>query len=465
MKPVIAAVAFLMCANAFASDFYLYRDKAEYRIGEYKSGVIGYGGAFRAYCGSSEMMLIPSAADAAGTWLGTLSQGVKNKEDDYIKAESRKKTAEFMLSAVGEVSSADKLTDGRLQAYAAARFAEIAKAEADMRRAEKEIAALKALIAGGADGETPLQAAFSCGDMRLALGKISTDYENVLYLDGSASKTELVLKAVNRSGVDIKAKNAYLLPSYINETIAVPQFAPWYVHPYQPAPAAKSMRVTAAPVMLESAAADFSAAPAPEVIREAPSQFRLKDFTLISDGREARTVLDKADVEAETRLAVYPFSNPVVYRETVFAPKSEIYGTKWRVVKDRETFENVYATVEEGKVRLAAGIDKDISVKRKNLPLTRESDGFFGTKKRMKRGFSVEIANLAGEARKVHIVERVPVAGDDRVSIENITLNGNRITASKDGKLEITAELKPGASALYTVTFELVADKNLEVVF
>lgn len=464
MKPVIAAIALLICADAFASDFYLYRDRAEYRAGEYKSGVIGYGSAFKAYCDASEMMLLPSAADAGGTWLGTLAQGVKNNENDYIKADNRKKTAEFMLNSLGEVPSVDKLADGKLQAYAAARFDEISKAEADMKKAQAEISALKSLISRGADGAAAVHSAHTCPDMRLVLDKISTDYENVLYIDGKGARTELILKAVNRSGVDIKAQNAYLLPSYMNEAIVVPQFNPWYVRPLELMPLTKSARATAAPLMME-AAADFAAAPAPEVTREAPSQFRVKEFTLLSDGRESRTVLDKAGVEAESRLAVYPFASPVVYRETVFTPKSEIYGSKWRVVKDKEIFENVYAFVEDARIRLAAGTDKDISVKRKNLPLTRESDGFFGTRKRMKRGFNIEAANLAGEAKKLNIIDRVPVAADDRISIENIMLNGKKITAAKDGRLEIITELSPGASAVYTVTFELVTDKDMEVVF
>ncbi|QAR32238.1 DUF4139 domain-containing protein [Geovibrio thiophilus] len=463
MKPVIAILAFLTCANAFAAEFYLHRDKAEYRTGEYKSGVIGYGSAVKAYCGTAEMMLIPSADGAEG-WLGALAQEIKNKENDYIKAESRKKTAEFMLNSIGEVSSVDKLSDGRLQAYAAARFAEISKAEADMKKAQTEAAGLRALFAKGADSETPLHSPYACADMKLVLDKITADYENVLYIDGKGAATELVLKAVNRSGVDIKAQNAYLLPSYLNEAIAVPQFDPWYVRPFEPVPLAKTARTSAAPLMFE-AAADYSSAPSPEVSREAPAQFRVKDFTLISDGRESRTVLDRADVEAESRLAVYPFRSPVVYRETVFTPKSEVYGSKWRVSAGREIFENVYASVENGRIRLAAGTDKDISVKRKSLPLTRESDGFFGTKKRMKRGFTIEAANLAGEAKKLNITDRLPVAADDRISIENIMLNGKRIDAAKDGRLEIITELKAGGTAVYTVTFELVADKDMEVVF
>jgi hypothetical protein len=170
-------------------------------------------------------------------------------------------------------------------------------------------------------------------------------------------------------------------------------------------------------------------------------------------------------VDTESRLAVYPFRSPVVYRETVFTPRSEVYGNKWRVIKDRENFDNVYSTVENGKIRLAAGTDKDISVKRSDLPLTRESDGFFGTKKRMKRGYTIEVSNLSGVSKKLSITDRVPVAADDRISIENAAVNGKKLSPSKDGKLEIITEIAAGGTVKYEVTFELVADKDMDVVF
>ncbi len=458
MKPVIATLVFLMCAGAFASDFYLYRDKAEYRTGS-TGGVLGYSETLKAYCGESEILTAPSNAPVKGTWLGAIDGEITKNESAYESAEKRKQVAEFMLGSLGEVSY-DKLADGKIRKYVTGLFEEISKAEADMKKANEGIEILKALFAKGTDGRYAVRADSSCADLRLVLDKITADYENVLRINGNSAKTELVLKAVNRSGVDIDASNAYLLPSYLNAPINIPQFDSWYVRPFEPVVLSRTMKTSAAPLMTE--AADFDAS---EVTREAPSQFRVTNFKLASSGQETRFVLDSADVDTESRLAVYPFRSPVVYRETVFTPRSEVYGNKWRVIKDRENFDNVYSTVENGKIRLAAGTDKDISVKRSDLPLTRESDGFFGTKKRMKRGYTIEVSNLSGVSKKLSITDRVPVAADDRISIENTVVNGKKLSPSKDGKLEIITEIAAGGTVKYEVTFELVADKDMDVVF
>ena len=224
---------------------------------------------------------------------------------------------------------------------------------------------------------------------------------------------------------------------------------------------AKSARA-AAPMMM---AADSVEAEQQVISREAPSQFKITKFLLPSDGRSKKFVLDTANVDVESRLAVYPYASTTVYRETVFTPKTELYGDKWRVVKGKETYENVYAKTDEGKIRLAAGIDKDINIKRKTIPLTRESDGFFGTKKRMKRGFVIEAANISTEAKSFSIIDRVPLSGDDRITVENISVNGQKVQADKDGRLILHVELAAGTAVVYTVTFEIVADKNLDVVF
>lgn len=463
MKAVVVTLAALMCLPAYASEFFLYRDKAEYLTDNHKGGFVGYTDTAKAYCGGEELFLSPLFKEDNNSALGVLAQSIKAKNSELAAADAKIKTAELLLASIGTVGGVDKLSDGRIQNYAEAKYAEISKAEAEIDVIKAELDFLRRQFAQGTDGRTAQGVMEACAELKLVLDKITADYENVLYLDGTGkAKTELLLKAVNRSGVDINADAAYLLPSFLNASLVIPEFNPWYVRSYENMPMVKNARAASAPLMF---AADSAEAEQQVISREAPSQFKITKFALPSDGRAKKFVLDSAEVEAETRLAVYPYASPTVYKETVFTPQTELYGTKWRVVSGSDAYENVYAKMDEGKIRLAAGVDKDINIKRKDIPLTRESDGFFGTKKRMKRGFVIEAANISTEAKSFTIIDRVPVSGDDRITVENVTVNGQKAEADKDGRLVFELDLAAGTVAVYTVTFEITADRNLDVVF
>jgi hypothetical protein len=462
MKAVAITLATLLCVPAYASEFFLYRDKAEYLLDDHKGGFIGYTDTAKAYCGGEEIYLSPYFGNEIHGSLGALALDIKAKEAEITAAENTIRTAEFLLASLGQIGSVDKLNDGKVQNYASKKFAEISKAQAEINVISAELDFLKREFAKGTDGRDAQGLKESCAKLKLVLDRITADYENVLYLeDNNKAKTELVLKATNRSGVDIKANTAHMLPSFLNASLGVPEFDPWYVRSYENMPQAKNLRMAAVPMMASADAVVMEQV----VSREAPSQFKITNFNLPSDGKAKKFVLDSANVSVESRLAVYPFINTTVFRETVFTPKTELYGTKWRVVKGNDVYENVYAKFEEGKIRLAAGIDKDISIKRKDIPLTRESDGIFGSKKRMKRGFTIEAANISPETKSFTIIERVPVSGDDRIVIENIAVNGQKVQVEQDGKLIIPLELGAGMATVYKVTFEIVADRNLDVVF
>lgn len=459
MKKLLVISLMLISVNAYSSELFIFKDKAEYRLGKYKSEILGYTDTASAFCNGEETTLVPTLETDKNSWLGSIVQTIKAKEKEIAALDVKKQTTVFMLEKIGE-SSFEKVAEPKFKSFVETSLNDILKADEEQTKLVAQVAFQNKLFAKGSSTKTAVTAASPCSDLRLLFDKLSTNYKNVLYLNGKDSRTELLLSATNKTGVDINAQSAYLIPSSIDETLYVPEFSSWYINTFEAAPAKMARSASNVAMTLELAADSTYT-----VSREAPSLFRVDNFKLLSNGEEKTFTLDTQKVEATSELVVYPYQNLTVFKETVFQPKTELYGNMWKVISGKEVFNNVYASVVEGKIRLATGTDKDIAVTRKPIPLTRESDGFFGSKKRMKRGYTIELSNLSNIEKKLTVIERIPLSGDDRITVENIYLNGLQIQNNKEGKLEIPVVLPANATAKYSVTFEIVADKNLEVIF
>jgi hypothetical protein len=464
MKMFLTAFAVFFSVSAFASELYLYTDMAEYLTVIPAGGFVGFTESAKVYCAGNEAAPEKGTQYPADCWLCGLMSAMDSLDEKTGRYSAEADTYTLLLDRIDKISDPAKLYDGKLETYVGSLYAKLLKAKTELTEAARERALKQELFKKGSQVYDPLFVKESCPNTKLLLRGVSADYENMLTLTGDTAKAELVLKAVNRSGVDIRADTAYLLPGSLGEGIWLPEFQPWYVRVYEPYRSEKASRLASAPAA-ETALFKTEAAAAGAVSREAPSVFKISGLNLPSSGNAVRKTLDAKTVKTESRLAVYPYTSDKVFRETSFEVPFEVYGNIWKVVRGRETFENVASRIYEGRTVLAAGCDRDIVVKRKELEIKREKDGFFGGKKRMKRGYIVELSNLSAGEKTVYVIERVPVSADDRVTVENVLINAKPAAIEKEGLLDIEAKLSGGASVKYEITFEIVADKDLNVGF
>ncbi|WP_022851143.1 DUF4139 domain-containing protein [Limisalsivibrio acetivorans] len=384
-----------------------------------------------------------------------------------MKASAEKSAAEAVVRNIDNVSlSADdpELVLGNMMKYQNA-LSESSMLEAERRESYNRLMEELRIITSVSKGEPEPYTitAGECSRAEFTVQGIMSKYENFLDVneDGNG-EAGLRVRLTNRSGFDIKGEDSILFDGDREAALRIPAFRRWVVRPIE--------RPHEAERMLQTESADFAvkrsavnAPSVPEPVREGDYIFRIPSLTLPSDGVEKAFVLDSAEVEADYRLAVYPYDSPRVYRETSFTPPFEIYGDLWRVHFGKERFSRIRARFDEGELILPLGHDKTVIVQRGSLPGKREGDGFFGGKKKLSRGYFIELSNTSSDNKEVVVIDRVPVSADDRVSVRNISISGTDAVPDDDGRIEFTAPLEAGETKRYEVTFEITADKDMDV--
>lgn len=246
----------------------------------------------------------------------------------------------------------------------------------------------------------------------------------------------------------------------------LPQLQPWFLDIAPPARAAVTRREMAA-----SSAMDMMVAPAPMAeasILETTgftSYYRVPNrVSLPSDNREQRFLLTSRDWPAELSARAVPALSPHAYlfAQTVFEEDTPLLPGPVNLFQDGQLVgQTRVGTVAPGApLRLAFGVDDRIEISR---VLDRDSlgrEGLLRRQHRLERSYRVTVDNRHDRPLLVTVLERMPVARDERIRVDlapAATVPSERDVDGRLGVLAWNMETDPGTQATlrfgYTVSW------------
>ncbi|WP_006747634.1 DUF4139 domain-containing protein [Thioalkalivibrio paradoxus] len=232
----------------------------------------------------------------------------------------------------------------------------------------------------------------------------------------------------------------------------LPRLSPWFI----------DIRPPPRPRMYEDAAApETMAARAPAPVSEAmletsgfTTRYRVPGrVSLPPDGRQQRFVLASHRHEAAISGRAVPVLSPHAYlfAETEFAGDTPLLPGPVTLFQDGQLAgqARLDALAPGAPLRLAFGVDDRIDVRRE---IDRDSigrEGLLRRQQRLERSYRITVDNRHERALEVTVLDRLPVARDQRIAVElgpNATPPTERDVDGRLGVLAWTGEWAPGES-------------------
>ena len=266
----------------------------------------------------------------------------------------------------------------------------------------------------------------------------------------------------NRSGVDIRARKAAFHYAPMRRNLRPVRFSPWLVYDAS-VPKPRTLYRKGAPVVA------MEAAPAAELSGakvEASRHYVVRDLVLPSDGRRTTVALRRWSQEAEYGEVAYPYRDSRVYETVRFTPAHPIDAERWRIhEKGRLLSSRVTGAFVEGRYTLFLDVDEAVKVHRQRLYL-KAKESFFGGTVKKRDGYRIELVNDSPKAKKITLVDRIPVARRSDVEVKLLKVSSAlplRYELKPQGRLEMHVTLPARGNGAVEVLFEVSHDKDKPV--
>lgn len=473
MRKLLYLVLLLMPFSAFTAEYYIYLDGMEVRTPIKENELfLGFSRNIDARCDNGSALNIYKKSDTGknSCWLCGLYEKAETLKNELVKYDSEINSRNLFINKISDISVDPKSGVAKLEAikdYMVKLSLEVNSLNTKKDDVSNKLSYIQSVMAKGMQTDEPFYAdKGNCDNARL--GYDGFDWGMINSLDINKNKATAGIKAamVNRTGVDVKDGTIYLIEGNRSENISIPVFSPWEVSVYEREKYNRNMYMEKAMPKAMMEVDEKLVKPVPKkVSREKAFVYKLDGFSIPSDGNIYEYELVKNDVKIEEKLFVLPYRDTRVYRKVAFKPSFEISGSEWRLNYGKESFDSVYSTIEDGKVVLAAGYDREIIVKReKDLSFT-DQDGFFGSEKRIKRAYVITVNNIAKESKTVEILDRIPVSTDKRIVVKDIKINGEVYKPESEykGGVKLEAVLKAGEVKKFRIEFTVITDKELDI--
>ncbi|MGA1862938.1 DUF4139 domain-containing protein [Deferribacter thermophilus] len=340
---------------------------------------------------------------------------------------------------------------------------ELFNIKSEIKKVNKELKEIDNVFKRSAPNNSPFYLETSkCDDIELKFSGIKFDLYNTLTVDSiseNKAKIRVVKKVglINKSGVDILAKEAKLFLKRSENVEGNLKFSPWLVDVFQPIRAfMKAKSIEKSDLSLE----DYQEG---SVESEGNRVYSIKNLVLPSDGSKKEFILNSMVVFADYGLITYPYLSKSVYREITFDVPFDLENNLWQIRIGNEVFSNVKGFLEKDRYTLLAGKVYDIKVDRNRLIDFQEEAGFFGNKKRIKDGYLISLSNISNKSYLIKVVDRIPVSKNEKIKVEDVQINNDNCEIKKDGKLLCNIRLDSNQNVDIKVTFTILYDKDIEI--
>ncbi|MCB0220999.1 MAG: mucoidy inhibitor MuiA family protein [Chrysiogenetes bacterium] len=311
-------------------------------------------------------------------------------------------------------------------------------------------------------------------------GKVSVDLAYLTYgaswtpryearVDTGAEKLQLAYGAEVRqqSGDDWKGVDLTLSTARPSENQILPELSPWYIDVPRPMPrslerakrsggGADMMMLAEAPASMEvrDEAAYEMDAPAVAIIDAGLStEFKVaRKQNIPSDGENHRVALQGIDLKAPLAARAVPKREEAAFLTSrvenssevpllpgamqVFRDGAFVGGSQMPAVLPGETFD------------LSLGRDPRFTIEREYVLTKRDEGGFFSKKVTREFHYRIKVKNFHKSARRIVILDQVPVAQDGRIEVklgEGITPpNSAETDPGLPGKAAASVKRAPG---------------------
>jgi uncharacterized protein (TIGR02231 family) len=289
-------------------------------------------------------------------------------------------------------------------------------------------------------------------------------------LDTVSGRMEFVQRAEVRQNTGEDWRDVELHVSTARPTLGgrLPELSPWFIGV---APPARSM------MREETDALAAMTAPAPmaEATLETTgftSRYRVPErISLPSDQRQQRFRLGSKGYDARLSARAVPVLSPHVYlfAETTFEGETPLLPGVVTLIQDGQLAgQTRMGTLAPGApLGLAFGVDDRIEIRRE---VDRDSLGrevVLRRQHRLDRGYRIEIENRHERPMNVTILDRLPVARDERIQVELSPSDTAPTRQDVDGRPGVLAwdlELDPGASETLDFGYTVVWPEDVEFI-
>jgi len=466
-------LAALICAGSltFGATLDVYPDKSFYRYHP-ASTFVGFVGGAEAQCDGNPVSLEQTLSCPDDQRLCQLSKERKDAQERVMGVRFDKQALQTLIALPKPT-----VYDAKAAIEAAREIGtEQAKLERQEKRYTAELNLIDRLFAKQVSANEPVALHRACeGTLTLSIprGAISFDtrYEGVIGDNKEITVTQTLVVS-NHSGIDIEADRGRFhyrrAQSYVNPL----HFAPWIVSKYVPVPK-RVYKKNMLKVRSESVAMDAAAMMAPPAAKrvsyEDAREYKVTDLKLPSTGESLHLRLLQWKAPLQCELRAYPYLTPQAVEVCTFKPKYQIEKNRWKIKEnDRVVNENAIGEYKGSMYELYLRSDPDIQIRRHPIVKKERETGIFGGTVRKKDGFVLEVTNKSDKSKSLKIVERIPTSTTDEIKAKLLDIKSDKKVdyhVGKEGKIEMSLNLKAHEHQKIEIWFELSHDKDLKIVY
>ncbi len=450
----LIASVLLFSISSFASSVSIFRDSMTY-IPNLKNQFVGFNDKVKVFCNWSEITTEKKLEVNDDCYLCNLYNDIKQLENKLIDLNNKEKVLTDLLQNL----KTDENTFFKMSNQISN---EISKIQKEKTKAQTLIDLKKKQFSSLSASSFPIYLSQKCKNpvIKLDKGQINVNLENslkILSVNNNKAEVEAskILKLSNRSGIDIKADEASVIFQYSTREINTYNFHPKVVYPetleyfiyYGEEKIVKAAFISDREIAMS----------------KGNRNYKIKNLDLHANGLEHKFYVKDAKINADFSLVVYPYRNKNVYRQLKFKLPFSIDTKYWNVQYNNERFSRVYSYFDEdiNSYVLFAGIDYDVLVNRKDLIKKRKPTGFLKNKMKIKLGYKISLTNFGKERKEINVIDRIPISGDKRIEIRDISISNKNCKLEEKGKVSCNINLNPQKTTEIIVKYALIFDKKL----
>jgi len=465
MKRIVFLSMLAGTALGMASSLAVYQDKTVYTYTPHSS-FIGLTKNIKAKCEGESVLLESMTSCPPAERFCSLFEKAEHLDEKIIENSTNTKVLEQLISLPQPTN-----IDASSWIEAAKEISrEKTRLSVEKKNLIHESRRLKQIFSKQTRAAMPLHFAHNCdGETELILpyGYItfSTVYEAKLLSDKIHVIQKLSIR--NRSGIDIKADEAYFYYRSAQQYVTPVHFVPWTVgerKEYIP----QKAKYSAKRVMEMDTLAVAAPAPAPvQATYEDAREYSIKGLDLPSTGESKMVPVMEWKTPVKCQTELFPYRHTDAFEVCSFKPKFQIEQNSWKVSADgRIVNEDAVGEYEKGEYRLYTQVDQDIQATREKVVEKNRETGIFGGTARKKDGFVLTIVNKSDKMKKLVVTERIPTSKTEKIKVKLLSVHSAKnvdYNLLKDGKLKMNVVLAPNETRKIEVLFEISYDKDLKI--